>query len=102
MLHLLRKNKELQKELREWKDQAKCYERLCQMSKETIKELQEHIDKIEKGERCEGDFCETCKHAINGTTIELFTIDNRLLKTGAGKTICALSVPCPDFQRKEE
>lgn len=102
MLHLLRKNKELQKELQEWKDQAECYEKLCEMSKQTIKELQERLDKIEKGERCEGEFCKHCKNAIEGDVVELLTERNRVITVGNERTICALSVPCQDFQRKEE
>lgn len=62
--------------------------------------LRERIYKIEHGERCEGIYCESCKNAIPGDAVEYLTSKGNYISAGK-KTICSLSVHCPDFQRKE-
>lgn len=79
------------------------YDRLqerCKEYQEEAEELREHLRKIEHGERCEGVYCESCKNAIPGGAVELVTANDRHIFMG-DKTICSLSVPCPDFERKE-
>ena len=101
MLNLFRKKKALEKELQEWKDKAECNARgLAILERENV-ELHECLKKIKKGERCEGVFCESCKHAIKGEVVKFPTTNNRVITIG-NKMICALSVPCPDFNRKGE
>lgn len=80
------------------------YERLQEKCKEYQAEneaLQERLDKISKGERCIGEYCESCKHAIGGTRFEYTTVSGHVVTIGGCETLCALSAPCPDFEREE-
>lgn len=80
------------------------YDRLQEKCKEYQAEneaLQERLDKISKGERCIGEYCESCKHAIAGTRFEYLTTSGNVVTIGGCETLCALSAPCADFERKE-
>ena len=79
------------------------YDRLqekCKVHQEEAELLREHLYKIEHGERCNGVYCESCKNSISGDGVEWTTANGTILQIGE-KFICALSVPCPDFERKE-
>lgn len=83
--------------------QEKC-DRLQEKCKEYQVEneaLRERLDKISKGERCIGEYCGSCKHAIKGTTFEYTTAYGTVVTFGGGKTLCALSAPCVNFEREE-
>ena len=81
------------------------YDRLQEKCKEYQAEnevLQERLDKITRGERCIGEYCESCKHSIYGTTFTYTTLYGATVTTGAnGKTLCALNVPCSDYEQEE-
>lgn len=71
-------------------------------TEEAAIDLQEQLEKINRGERFEGSHCEGCVHAIKVRLNTLVTTDGYYIGPGAHEIACALSVPCPDFQRKEE
>lgn len=70
----------------------------CQVENEI---LQEHLNKISKGERCEGEYCESCKHAVEGVSYEYKTASGIIIRIEGNKILCALDVPCPDYEREE-
>ena len=80
------------------------YEKLqeeCKKYQAENETLRERIYKIEHGEQCEGVYCESCKNAIPGDAVEYLTSKGDCITIGK-KTLCSLSVHCPDFRRKEE
>lgn len=99
---MFRTKKELKKELEAWRDNAELNARSLKISELERAELMARLKKIENGERCEGAYCGSCKNAIEGDYIELLTEKNKTITVGSRKPICALSLPCKDFQRKEE
>lgn len=99
---MFRTKKTLKKELEAWKDKAELNARSLEISERNRAELMARLEKIENGERCEGAYCGSCKNAIEGDYIELLTQKNQIITVGDKRIICALSVPCKDFKRKEE
>jgi hypothetical protein len=64
-------------------------------------DLQEQFEKVNRGERCDGEYCAHCKHGIEGEEVNILTEKGCIICPGTHEIICALSIPCPDFQRKE-
>lgn len=80
------------------------YDRLQEKCKEyqaKNEALRERLDKINKGERCMGEYCKSCKQMISGTTFEYTTSNGVTVTLGGGQDVCALSVPCPGFERED-
>ena len=71
----------------------------CSSLQEEVDELRERLRKKESGEPCEGLHCQGCKNAINVTsTVYVSDVGIR----HHDDVICALTVPCKSFNRKED
>ena len=92
---LIEEIEKLKEEVRRWRD-------IATEKNKTAFELQEQLEKVTRGERCEGSHCEGCVHAIKVRLNTLVTKDGYYFGPGAHEIICDLSVPCPEFHRKEE
>jgi hypothetical protein len=92
---LMEEIKKLNGEVRRWQD-------IATEKNKTVFELREQLEKATRGEQCEGKYCECCAHAIEVAEDVIKTENGYYICPGTHEIICALSVPCPDFQRKEE
>lgn len=63
--------------------------------------LQERLDRVSNGEWCEGEYCASCKHAVEAMPHEYRTASGNTIYIGGSKIICALSIPCPGYEMEE-
>lgn len=89
--------KELETLRRKYAQLQEKYEE-CQAENEA---LQERLCRVSNGEWCEGEYCASCKNAVQGTLYEWRTASGNTIYLGGNKTLCALSIPCPGYEREE-
>lgn len=85
----------------DWKEMNRAngmYEHLLDCRDTEIKELRERLDKIERGECYEGEYCEACKHANVVRTQEQAVYGGTY---STCRTNCLLNVPCAKFERND-
>ena len=63
--------------------------------------LREQIEKMKNGERCASEYCTSCKHSVESGRYEYEMLGGRRIILGGGRRICALDVPCSDYEQEE-